>query len=456
MPITAAIAVTVTALKLGNALLRRRAPRPPRPDDAAARQSASRSRITAPPSDLPLLPPDPALPGLGQLFDPAYFEGVYRSLHPDVEDAPEQIELRRMTYRPGQRILVTYAAQRVIGDWVLEDEFAIELLSGEERTHAFRYPEDPYLPGLATAASAVDGEALLRQNVRLRTDKLRVELVRYRPSTRAVLRYRAGLRRGRERRLSLYVRAMRPALVSRFVAAGELADRSSFHIPSLAGRWDDGGIVWLTAMPGRTVRHHLFRGTPPEPALILDSLASLWALDAPDGAPVTSLPKTLRFTERFLAQVLQGRPGMATLAEILAALAPLADTWQPSGVAHNDFYDDQLILLPSGELGLVDFEECGLGDQMVDVANMLAHLRWSGHFLKSDAARLYREQFRAASLARFGWDARDLDLREAYCLLRLCTNPVRGLRSDWRDVTEDALLLARSALPAQGIGEQAA
>jgi thiamine kinase-like enzyme len=103
-------------------------------------------------------------------------------------------------------------------------------------------------------------------------------------------------------------------------------------------------------------------------------------------------------------------------------------------------------LLPSGQLALADFEECGLGDPMFDVANWLAHLRWSSHFGRSRAASAYGKRLRAAALERFGWSERDLLVREAYAILLLCTNPVRSLRPDWAEMTEAGLRLARACL----------
>lgn len=35
--------------------------------------------------------------------------------------------------------------------------------------------------------------------------------------------------------------------------------------------------------------------------------------------------------------------------------------WRPTALAHNDFYDDQLILTPERELALVDYEEVAPG-----------------------------------------------------------------------------------------------
>jgi hypothetical protein len=52
----------------------------------------------------------------------------------------------------------------------------------------------------------------------------------------------------------------------------------------------------------------------------------------------------------------------------------------------------------------------------------------------------------AAAEREGGCTEEDLDLREAYSLLRLCTNPVRGLRPDWPEATERGLALAATAL----------
>jgi aminoglycoside phosphotransferase (APT) family kinase protein len=403
-----------------------------------------------------LVPRDAALPGMAALFDADWYTLLFDRLYPEIDGDVEAIGARRLTYRPGQRALVSYVASQRFDDWVLDHEFAAEILAGEPEPRVFRYPDDPYLPGLAQAASAVDGDDLLREHVGLRSNRLRVRPVRYRPSTRAVLRYTARLRRGPERKVVLFARAMRPKTMPRFVAAGMLADRSLFRVPALAGSWDEGGVVWLAAMPGETVRRHIMAGDAPGPEVVLEYLASLWSLDAPEGMAASDLPHALRFTRRFLAQILRGHPALRTLGEILVALQPLADGWRPEGVAHNDFYDDQLIVLPNDALGLVDFEECAPGDQMLDVANMLAHLRWSARFLGSAPSAAYHDGLRAAALGRFRWDERALDMRESFALLRLATNPVRTLAPDWREVTEQALQLARAPLEGAAAAEASA
>ena len=58
------------------------------------------------------------------------------------------------------------------------------------------------------------------------------------------------------------------------------------------------------------------------------------------------------------------------------SLDSFVESWRPSRIAHNDFYDDQMLVLPDGGIAMVDFEETGPGDPMLDVGNFLAHLRW--------------------------------------------------------------------------------
>ena len=117
--------------------------------------------------------------------------------------------------------------------------------------------------------------------------------------------------------------------------------------------------------------------------------------------------------------------------------------------AHNDFYDDQMLVLPDGRIALVDFEDTGPGDPMLDVGNFLAHLKWSTEFgskSRADAVRSYYQAFRHAAVDRFDWNPRSLILREAVCLFRICTNAIRRPKEDWQDKLATGLTLVNEAL----------
>ena len=58
--------------------------------------------------------------------------------------------------------------------------------------------------------------------------------------------------------------------------------------------------------------------------------------------------------------VLHGDEGATREFDLaVQSLDPFPESWQPTCVAHNDFYDDQMVLLPDGGLALVDFEGAG-------------------------------------------------------------------------------------------------
>jgi len=155
----------------------------------------------------------------------------------------------------------------------------------------------------------------------------------------------------------------------------------------------------------------------------------------------------LRHTERILNEVLPGGPAHPQFQRILAILRPFAEAWQPSALAHNDFYDDQLILTPEGRIALVDFEEAGPGDPMLDVGNMLAHMDWMARFNpRRERYAAYHAAFRQAALARLGWDPRELALREGFALFRLASNPVRHFRENSLEKVETLLTLALEVL----------
>ena len=143
-----------------------------------------------------------------------------------------------------------------------------------------------------------------------------------------------------------------------------------------------------------------------------------------------------RRARRIFLHALQGNEeGLRSLRQATQGLEHFVETWRPVCHAHNDFYDDQMLVLPDGRIALVDFEEVGPGDPMLDVGNFLAHLRWTSRFGRDREALArdaYSQLFRSAALERYRWDERELALREAVCLFRTCTGAIRHIRPDWR------------------------
>jgi thiamine kinase-like enzyme len=125
-------------------------------------------------------------------------------------------------------------------------------------------------------------------------------------------------------------------------------------------------------------------------------------------------------------------------------------SWRPTHAAHNDFYDDQVLVSPDARLFLVDFEEAGPGDPLLDIGNFLAHMRWMAHFRPDgDRFAAYASLMRQSALTRFDWSPEDLAHREAFALFRLSTNPIRRVQNDWQERVKQGLNLALLALDRQ-------
>ena len=233
--------------------------------------------MSAPPLEPEVaLPVDEGLPGFLRLFDNEWVWQAFCEQFGTPEELPQRIRPNWISYQLGARALVSYVAERQWDHWITEDQFAIELVAGKAE-RLFRYPKDPYLPGLRRAASPIDAHELLAKHVPVSPHILRVEAVRYRPGSRAVLRHIVSLRRGRPNKVTLFVRVMRPRRVDRLMEAAELMEHSGFALPRLAGCWTKGGVVWLARIPGKTVRTLIQKGRAPDPEPILDGLEKLWS-----------------------------------------------------------------------------------------------------------------------------------------------------------------------------------
>ena len=207
----------------------------------------------------------------------------------------------------------------------------------------------------------------------------------------------------------------------------------------------------MSEIPGKNLRRLLRRGEQPDPNPLLDGLATLWS--QPDGVQKGqpfNLSGAYRRAKRLLAHFAsESEAASSRIERISKSLDTFVEAWRPSTVAHNDFYDDQILVLPDGDVALVDLEEAGPGDPMLDIANFTAHLRWRSRFgrhVEDDANASYLNEFRTAAIERFGWYERDLNLREAVCMFRICTNVVRHPQDDWRDRLEAGLSLVNETL----------
>ncbi len=405
--------------------------------------------VTSPPTVVPLFPEvafpdDPGLGDLPRLFDSEWIWRAYCCQFGRPSIDPRQIRIRQFSHSPGRVALVSYEVEWPTDDFIPSQHLAIKV-ERDKPAELFRYPEDRRLPGLREAAHPESALALLNKYVlAVRARRALVELIRYRPASRAVLRHGVG-------RARFYARVMRPDAVNPVLTAHELVGQSSFVVPRLAGFWAEGGVVWLSEIPGKNLRLRLQDGNLPDPAPLLDGLQTLWsAPHVPAGTRPFNLSGAYRRAKRsFKHNVRDDGAASRNLKDAVKSLDPFVRTWRPSGIAHNDFYDDQMLVLRDGSVALVDFEEAGPGDPLLDVGNFLAHLRWAsclGRRGRRDGSGAYYQQFRGVALDRFSWSERDLAFREAVCLFRICTNAIRRPQGDWHRRLEAGLSLVNETL----------
>jgi aminoglycoside phosphotransferase (APT) family kinase protein len=107
------------------------------------------------------------------------------------------------------------------------------------------------------------------------------------------------------------------------------------------------------------------------------------------------------------------------------------------------------VLVDGDRLGLIDLDDLGPGDPLLDAANFSAHLFLLGASATPAGGTIlrFRDDLRAAFCRRLEADPAALAWREAYCLLRLASGPFRVLHPDWPRRMADRLALAADALP---------
>lgn len=387
------------------------------------------------------LPDDPALPSLQKLFD---FGWVSETIPNGLTTQPVRIRIHHFIHSIGKSAIVSYEVEWP-DDRFLPSDYYVARTGRDGRIDLRRYPDDQRLPGLADAARPDTALQLVNEHV-LTTParRARVQLIRYRPGYRAVLRHRFG-------RIKLYARVVRPADFESFLSAYQLSAKSGYVVPSLAGRWEHGGVLWFTDLGGSNLRTRIRKGKAPNPDQLLSGLQVLWQVPqrASEFRPLNLERAYKRAIHSFKHNLRDFPESSRNLQKLENLLSPFVQSWQPASMAHNDFYDDQLLVLRGGRLALVDFEDIAPGDPLLDVGNFLAHLRWSSRFAREPQAencRDYYEGLRVAALSRFGWKERSLALREALCLFRICTNAIRHPKADWHSRLDAGLLLVGESL----------
>ena len=294
------------------------------------------------------------------------------------------------------------------------------------------FPVDFKLPALVRATSA----RKMRRALAL-PEKPEVDVMRYKPARKALVRYRVG----EDERRSLYAKLYADGHGERrFATASELfaaevpvaeplAYFSDFRMlvhaaadgTRLADVRDDPGFRdSLGAVAGALARLH---ATPVGRLAAPGAEAEARAVVAAGRAIGTLVPDLAEEADRVARAIVRH----------LRALDGADAT------IHGDFYDDQVLVSDAGVV-LLDLDEARRGHPLADVGNLMAHLSARGD---PGGARL---EFLHA-YARYRPDAPgEVVPFEAAGLLKLAVGPFRRLEPDWPAAVERLLGLAADRL----------
>lgn len=318
-------------------------------------------------------------------------------------------------------------------------------VDGERLVWAF--PCDPAMPHLA---DAVWGPAVRRSLVSDGPRPLRVQArpLRYRPRRRAVVRYRVAYR-GDTPAQALYAKVLRtvPArrlrsIATELTSAGHAPDGSASTAHRIGFSLPMGELhpntLLFAPLPGTPLGRLLVRGgslpRPERIAGLLDEVARLGGEIAAASAtrharPPVEVAEATADLLRTVVPACADDVGAVVEAVRLGAAAPAPDRT----VVHGDLYEGQVFVGEDFSLGVIDLEEMGMGDPVLDAANFTAHLL--AFALVAPAARdrlvAYRHLLRGAFLERLDVPPAMLAWREALVMLQLATGPFRTLAPNW-------------------------
>lgn len=383
-----------------------------------------------------LLIPDPAVPARDLLLGPRsveIFNEAFAAIGASCGDSrPTQVR-----YRPGSYATVAYRAGVQWRDGSETTETLVahtgevdgaDHVSVDGSTVAvWRYPNDPLLPGLRSAADVHSVQSLL-QSLNAPSAEISLRRRAYRPRRRAVIEASTPDSR-------IFLKVVRPSKVSEIQQTHHAA-AGKVPVPYSHG-WDaDLGLVVIQALPGETLRNGVHRDSnsqPGGPALIelLDRLAGVTGVDRKVPGPLARVEHHVRLLTAVM-------PSLRSRLDDLAGRLAVED--KAPVVVHGDFHTSQVITSGGAIVGVIDLDTLGVGQRADDLAGMLGQLSTLAGASDADPFRRYGERLIRHFDQRT--DPHGLRVRTAAAVLGFATGPFRVLQENWKEETERRIGLA--------------
>ncbi len=314
---------------------------------------------------------DPDLPELAVLLGPDADEllgGVLSELGARLVSS----RIMQVRYVPGRSVTVQYRTEGERDGTKIREVFVasagidvpdhIPVLAADGVEIAvWRFPHDPFLPGLAPASEPDQIRGVLEQ-LGVTADEVRLRTRAYRPGRRAVIE--AVTPRAR-----IFVKVLRPSRVAELQQVhGAMAE--SVPVPHSLGWSEELGLVAMQALPGRTLRKAVESGTKRLPeAAGLRALLDL--LPAGVGSSSVAGPRKRAIQHADLLKAVTPELG-TRIDAIVDAVAGEPD--EPLVAVHGDFHTSQVLVKGPEIVGLIDVDTVGAGYRSDDYGSILGHL----------------------------------------------------------------------------------
>lgn len=300
--------------------------------------------------------------------------------------------------------------------------------TGRLEVGVWRWPFDPVLRSLEEAVTPTRIAATLGL-----ASVPAVEVVAYRPTERAVVRLTEG-----DGRIS-YLKVLPPGTAARLAARHQALFDGGVPVPRVVDHDDAHGILHLEALLGDTLRERLKLDARPWPG----ATAYTRLLDVFGSVPLGTEPTVPgRVRDAFghaamLSEIVPEEQDRLDRITDRLRDGPLQRSNARVGPSvHGDLYEAQLVVEGDRIIGLLDIDDAGPGDPLVDRATVLAHLGYRAAVTPRlrDALTGYASALRrdwAPAVEEHGGLA-ELDVVTAATAVGLATGPFRVQQRDWR------------------------
>jgi hypothetical protein len=376
---------------------------------------------------------DPDLPSVGVLLGPDA-RGLLEALVPDVQD----FRMRQVSWWPGRRITVRYqvTSQKrippiVASAGVIPDGAAIVEANGA-RVGLWSLPDDPALPGLASALDPSSVRAMLA-DIGIFTARVAIDLRAYRPTRRAVVQVDTETVR-------IYLKLGRPRSVARLHETHRMM-ASTLPVPRSLGYDADLGILMMPSGRGRTLRDTLDTGSGALPSAgeLSDLLA---AIPLPLDKSGSRSPIDKLGSLRLLLDAI-GPDQRSRIDDLVGRIG----TEEPGEQvpAHGDFHDGQVLIEDGRISGLLDIDTHGMGHPADDLSTMIGHLvSRRPHAQSPERIEAFTDELMKHWTDRV--DRGEIKRRQAAVMLGLATGPFRVQQEGWPGLVRQRIIRAEQSL----------